>query len=55
MVVLGIVTTLAGRPSYFSPTNLTNILYQSSMIAMMGVAMTVILITGNFDRSGNCP
>ncbi|MDG4674911.1 ABC transporter permease [Shinella sp. 838] len=51
MVVLGIVTTLAGRPSYFSPTNLTNILYQSSMIAMMGVAMTVILITGNFDLS----
>lgn len=51
MVILGIVTFLAGRPPYFSATNITNILYQSSMIAMMGVAMTVILITGNFDLS----
>ncbi len=51
MVILGVVTFLVGRPSYFSATNITNILYQSSMIAMMGVAMTVILITGNFDLS----
>jgi D-xylose transport system permease protein len=51
MIVLGFVTHATGRPNYFSPTNLTNILYQSSMIAMMGVAMTVILITGNFDLS----
>lgn len=51
MVTLGIVTAMAGRSLYFSPTNITNILYQSSMIAMMGVAMTVILITGNFDLS----
>lgn len=51
MVGLGIATMLAGRPAYFSATNLTNILYQSSMIAIMGVAMTVILITGNFDLS----
>ena len=51
LVTLGVVTFLVGRPSYFSGTNLTNILYQSSMIAMMGVAMTVILITGNFDLS----
>ncbi|WP_372574867.1 ABC transporter permease [Ruegeria jejuensis] len=51
MIILGIATYMAGRPSYFSAINLTNILYQSSMIAMMGVAMTVILITGNFDLS----
>ena len=51
MVTLGIVTAISGRPPYFSPLNITNILYQSSMIAMMGVAMTVILITGNFDLS----
>lgn len=51
MITLGVVTALAGRPAYFSPINITNILYQSSMIAIMGVAMTVILITGNFDLS----
>ena len=51
LIVLGAATYLGGRPNYFSATNLTNILYQSSMIAMMGVAMTVILITGNFDLS----
>ncbi len=48
---LGLITWIAGRPPYLSVLNLTNILYQSSMIAMMGVAMTVILITGNFDLS----
>lgn len=51
LITLGIFTFLTGRPLYFSAINLTNILYQSSMIAMMGVAMTVILITGNFDLS----
>lgn len=51
LAILGTVTFLSGRPTYFSATNMTNILYQSSMIAMMGVAMTVILITGNFDLS----
>ncbi len=51
MVSLGVITFMADRPPYFSPLNITNILYQSSMIAMMGVAMTVILITGNFDLS----
>lgn len=51
MIGLGIITAVAGRPLYFSPINITNILYQSSMIAIMGVAMTVILITGNFDLS----
>jgi len=51
LVILGLVTYFAGRPAYLSATNLTNILYQSSMVGMMGVAMTVILITGNFDLS----
>ena len=51
MLVFGLATFLDGRPAYFSPTNLTNILYQSSLVAMIGVAMTVILITGNFDLS----
>jgi ribose/xylose/arabinose/galactoside ABC-type transport system permease subunit len=51
VAVLTIVTASMGRPSYLSPVNLTNIVYQSSLIAIMGVAMTVVLITGNFDLS----
>ena len=51
IVVLTVATAAIGRPSYLNPVNLTNILYQSSLIAIMGVAMTVILITGNFDLS----
>jgi D-xylose transport system permease protein len=51
MAVIGLFTALSGRPSYFNATNMTNILYQASLIGLMGVAMTVILITGNFDLS----
>jgi D-xylose transport system permease protein len=51
VLVLTVATAAIGRPSYLNPVNLTNILYQSSLIAIMGIAMTVILITGNFDLS----
>jgi ribose/xylose/arabinose/galactoside ABC-type transport system permease subunit len=51
IAVLAVVTAVMGRPSYLSPLNLTNIVYQSSSVAIMGVAMTVVLITGNFDLS----
>lgn len=45
------VTAYTGRPSYLSAVNISNVLYQSSLVAIMAVAMTVILITGNFDLS----
>jgi D-xylose transport system permease protein len=48
---LSVATAATGRPNYLNPVNLTNILYQSSLVSIMGVAMTVILITGNFDLS----
>ena len=51
ILVLTAATAATGRPSYVNPVNLTNILYQSSLISIMGIAMTVILITGNFDLS----
>ena len=51
MSVIGAFTALSGRPSYFSAANITNIFYQASLTGLMGVAMTVILITGNFDLS----
>jgi ribose/xylose/arabinose/galactoside ABC-type transport system permease subunit len=50
-VVLAVVTAASGRPPYLSAVNITNVFYQSSLVAIMGVAMTVILITGNFDLS----
>lgn len=51
MVALSLVTTYLGKSNYLSVLNLTNIVYQSSLIAIMAVAMTVILISGNFDLS----
>lgn len=51
LVVLSFVTTYLGKSSYLSVLNMTNIIYQSSLIAIMAVAMTVILISGNFDLS----
>ncbi|CAI8882678.1 MULTISPECIES: ABC transporter permease [Burkholderia] len=51
VLVLSIVTAYTGRANYLTLGNITNVLYQSSLVAMMAVAMTVILITGNFDLS----
>ncbi|EQD65973.1 Bacterial inner-membrane translocator, partial [mine drainage metagenome] len=51
VAVLTAVTALLGRPSYLSAVNVVNILYQTAPVAIMGVAMTVVLITGNFDLS----
>ncbi len=51
VAILTVVTALLGRPSYLSPVNLINILYQTAPVAIMGVAMTVVLISGNFDLS----
>lgn len=51
ILALAAVCAALGRPSYLSAVNLINILYQASPVALMGVAMTVVLITGNFDLS----
>jgi D-xylose transport system permease protein len=49
--VLSIATTYTGKANYLSVLNVTNVLYQASLISFMAIAMTVILITGNFDLS----
>src|SRR6478735_3177338 len=49
--VLTIITTYLGQSNYLSLLNLSNVVYQSSLIAIMAVAMTVVLISGNFDLS----
>lgn len=51
VVVLSITTAMLGRANYLSVLNVTNVLYQSSLIGFMAVAMTVVLISGNFDLS----
>jgi D-xylose transport system permease protein len=51
VVVLAVTTTFLGQANYLSILNLTNVVYQSSLIAIMAVAMTVVLISGNFDLS----
>lgn len=45
------VTAYIGQENYLSIQNLSNVIYQSSLIGMMAVAMTVVLISGNFDLS----
>ncbi len=51
VVILSVLTAATGRPNYLSVVNFTNVLYQSSLVGIMAMAMTVILITGNFDLS----
>jgi D-xylose transport system permease protein len=49
--ILTLITTYLGQSNYLSLLNLSNVVYQSSLIAIMAVAMTVVLISGNFDLS----
>lgn len=51
VLIISAVTVYTGRPNYLSLANISNVLYQSSLVAIMAIAMTVILITGNFDLS----
>ena len=54
LLLLGVLAALAasrGLPPYLSSQNLGNIAYQASLVGIMGVAMTVMLITGAFDLS----
>ncbi len=51
VISLAILTAQLGIANYLSIQNLTNVLYQTSLTAMMAAAMTVILVTGNFDLS----
>ncbi len=48
---LTIITAYVGQNNYFSIQNISNVVYQTSLIGMMAVAMTVVLISGNFDLS----
>jgi D-xylose transport system permease protein len=49
--VLSVITSYLGTSNYFSVVNMTNVIYQASLVSIMAVAMTVVLISGNFDLS----
>lgn len=51
VLILAVASAYTGRVNYLSLQNVTNVLHQSSLTAVMAIAMTVILITGNFDLS----
>lgn len=54
LILLALLAGIAqsrGLPAYLSAQNLGNIAYQASLVGIMGVAMTVMLITGAFDLS----
>jgi D-xylose transport system permease protein len=51
VLVLSVATAYTDRPSYLSFQNVANVLQQASLTAIIAVAMTVILISGNFDLS----
>lgn len=51
IAVLAAMAASRGLPPYISGQNLGNIAYQASLVGIMGVAMTVMLITGAFDLS----
>ncbi len=51
VIVLSVTTTYLGRTNYLSVQNISNVLYQASLPALMSVSMTVVLVSGNFDLS----
>jgi D-xylose transport system permease protein len=51
IATLAAITTYVGQDNYLSLQNMSNVIYQTSLIGMMAVAMTVVLISGNFDLS----
>src|SRR2546425_5976711 len=50
LIVLCAVTALL-TPRFLSPLNLTNILVQSSIMAVIALGMTFVIVGGGFDLS----
>src|SRR5260370_20624763 len=50
LVVLCVITALL-TSRFLSPLNLTNILVQSSIMAVIAIGMTFVIIGGGFDLS----
>ncbi len=50
LILLSIAISI-GAPKFYSPTNILNILRDSSMAIIAGIGMTMLLITGEVDLS----
>src|SRR5262245_42578936 len=50
LIALCVVTTLM-TDRFLSPLNLTNILVQSSIMAVIAIGMTFVIVGGGFDLS----
>ena len=50
LVLLCVLTALL-TPRFLSPLNLTNILVQSSIMAVIALGMTFVIVGGGFDLS----
>ncbi len=50
LLVLGLLTALL-TPKFLSPINLSNLLVQSSIMAVMAMGMTFVIVSGGFDLS----
>ncbi|MFC5253321.1 ABC transporter permease [Streptomyces nigrescens] len=51
VTILSVAAASAGRPSYVSPTNVSNILDQTALLGILVITSTIVLISGNFDLS----
>lgn len=51
VAVLTIATIATDRPSYVSPTNVTNVMDQTALLGLVVISSTIVLISGNFDLS----
>src|SRR5258707_120513 len=51
VALISLAAAYTGSVNYLSFQNIANVLQQSSLTAIIAVAMTVILISGNFDLS----
>lgn len=51
VTILSVAAASTGRPSYVSPTNVSNILDQTALLGIVVITSTIVLISGNFDLS----
>jgi D-xylose transport system permease protein len=51
VMVLTVAGQAQGRVSYLGPTNVANILDQTTLIGILAITTTIVLVSGNFDLS----
>ena len=51
ILFFAIYSAATGRPTFVSPSNLTNLFFQNSYVIVMAIGMLLIIITGNIDLS----